>query len=85
MWGIRLYSLRIFSVFSHLDEDQTVPKNVKLKLKDAVTILQGEDKDIAFRIDKVLEGLDELCEDSNIPNYTKTQLWNLVSLLESLK
>lgn len=75
----------IFSVFSQIDEDQTVPKNVKLKLKDAVTILQGEDKDIAFRIDKVLEGLDELCEDSNIPNYTKTQLWNLVSLLESLK
>ena len=75
----------IFSVFSQLDEDQTVPKNVKLKLKDTITILQEDNKDMAFRVDKALEWLDELCEDSNIPNYTKTQLWNLVSLLESLK
>jgi len=75
----------IFSLFTQIEEDQAVPKSVKLRLKSAVTILKQEDKDVAFRINKALEELDELCEDSNIQPYTKTELWNLVSLLESLK
>lgn len=75
----------IFSLFTQLEEDQTVPKSIKIRLKDTITTLKEEDQDMAVRIDKALEELDILCEDVNIPNYTKTQLWNLVSLLESLK
>jgi len=75
----------IFSLFTQIEEDQAVPKSVKIKLKNAAAILGEEDKDMAVRINKALEELDELCEDSNIQAYIKTELWNLVSLLESLK
>ena len=75
----------IFSLFTQIEEDQAVPKSVKIKLKNAAAILEEEDKDMAVRINKALEELDELCEDSNIQAYIKTELWNLVSLLESLK
>lgn len=75
----------VFSLFTQIEEDQTVPKSVKLKLKDTIATLKEDDKDMAVRIDRALEELDILCEDANIPNYTKAQLWNLVSLLESLK
>ena len=65
-------------------EDQTVPKNIRTNSKEAIDHLRNEELDISVRVDKAIQLLDEVAEDPNIPVYTRTEVWSVVSLLESL-
>ena len=65
-------------------DDATVPKNVKLKLNSTLQALSDENEDVSLRINKALNELDELTDDINIESFTRTQLWNVVSMLEMI-
>jgi uncharacterized protein (UPF0147 family) len=73
----------IVSVLKELEEDVTVPRNVKLKLQKTVVLLR-EEKEVSMRIDRALQELDEIGEDTNLQPYIRTQIWNVVSLLEKI-
>ncbi len=75
---------QVIESLSQMQADITVPKNVRLKIENAIHALQADTKNIKVKIDKSLQELDNLDEDPNIPVYTRTQIWNIVSLLESL-
>lgn len=81
-----MISPEILESLSQIEQDSTVPKNVRFKIKAAIDALQQE-KEIALdlRINKALQELDDLSDNPNIPVYTRTQIWNVVSLLESIK
>lgn len=78
---------KISSVVSALEElknDNTVPKNIKVKI-EAIMVSLKENKEVSIRINKALDELDEISDNNNIQPYTRTQIWNIVSLLESVK
>ena len=65
-----------------IEEDASVPKNVRAKIKDTMSLLLDENgKSAAVKIDQVMQRLDELNDDPNLPPYTRTQIWNVVSTL----
>lgn len=64
-------------------EDDTIPKNVKLKIVSAIAALQEENVEESLRANKALQELDDLSNDPNIPSYIRPQLWNIVSQLEA--
>lgn len=70
-------------VLSEVLEDNTVPKNVKIKIQEIIAALK-EDTEVSLRINKALNYLDEISDDNNIQSYTRTQIWNIASLLESM-
>ena len=72
----------ILSVVSQIEQDSTVPKNVKTKIKEIIAILQ-QDLDAAVRSNKILQELDDIADDPNMPAYTRTQIWSIVSALET--
>ncbi len=74
----------IIESLSQIQIDVSVPKNIRLRIENAITALKDEEKTIKVKIDKSLQELDSLDEDPNIPVYTRTQIYNVVSLLESL-
>lgn len=74
----------IITTMTELHDDNTVPKNVKEKVHDVIETLKDEKADISMRVDKALQILDEITEDSNLQSYTRTQLWNVVSMLEKV-
>ena len=74
----------IVASISELKDDNTVPKNVKEKVQEIIETLSNEKSDISMRIDKALQILDDIAEDSNLQSYTRTQVWNLVSMLEKV-
>ena len=73
----------IILALQELIEDNTVPKNVRTKVDGIVQILK-EDSDLQIRINKALQELDEISDDTNIQAYTRTQIWNIASLLEMI-
>lgn len=71
-------------LLSQIEQDYTVPKNIRLRIKTTISVLSDE-KDMAIKIDKSLQELDDVSDDPNVPSYTRTLIWNVVSLLESRK
>ena len=67
-----------------LRTDTTVPKNIKQKIIDIIASLR-EDKEISIKINRALNELDEISDNNNIQPYTRTQIWNIVSILETLQ
>ena len=70
----------VIEALEFLKEDTMTTK----KLKDTanqIIILLKEDSD--SKVDKALRELEEL-DSSEIPSYDRTQIWDIVSMLESL-
>ena len=73
----------IIEQLSDLLEDNTVPRNVKGKVQTIINYL-NESADLSLKVNKALNILDEISDDNNIQPYTRTQIWNFVSMLEAL-
>ena len=73
----------IIDALNELKEDTTVPKNIKLKIS-AITSTLSDNIDVQIKINKALNELDEISDDTNIQAYTRTQLWNIASMLEKV-
>ena len=72
----------IINLLLQLEQEITIPKNIRIKIKGTMDLLH-ENLDLAIKIDKSLQELDEIAEDPNVPSYARTQIWNVMSLLES--
>ena len=70
-----------------LDEvinDRTVPRNVKECVRKAKEDLNNSKLDTTARVSSAVSILDEVANDPNLPIYARTQIWNIVSMLESM-
>ena len=74
----------IVDAIEELLGDNTVPKNVKKKLETISAALKEDGEDMSIRINKALSELDELSDDTNLESFTRTQIWNIASMLESI-
>ena len=61
--------------------DTTVPRNVRIKIENILGTLR-ENGELPIKINKALNELDEIASDVNLQSYTRTQIWNLISVLE---
>ena len=66
-----------------LEDDINIPKNIKIKIKSIIDILK-EDTEFSIKVHKALNELDEISNDPNLEPYTRTQVWNIVSILEEV-
>jgi len=73
----------VLELLSSIQEDNTVPNNVRTKVQDTISCLKNDDDSVEVSVDKAIQCLDELSNDSNIPMFTRTQLWSAISALES--
>ncbi len=75
----------IIPLIQQIANDRTVPRNIRTKCEDSIKTLQNEREDLPIRINTVISTLDDISNDPNIPIYTRTQVWNIVSILESIQ
>ena len=75
--------LDIVKELKELLEDSAVPKNVREKIETVIKTLE-EDGDESLKVNKALNDLDEVADDVNMQPYTRTQIWNIVSMLEKI-
>jgi len=75
----------VIKLLGEILEDRTVPRNIKAMVEQAKNALEDKDSDLNLRLSTAISNLDEIINDPNMPMYTRTQIWNIVSMLESLK
>jgi len=73
----------ILDIMGELLADPVVPKNVKARIENAMKALK-ENKELKIKVNKALDELDEIGDDTNMEPFTRSQIWNLVSALEML-
>ncbi len=75
----------VLNLLSELHNDDYIPKNIRGKIGCAINALNCEERDIFMKVDASLQELDDVSEDSNVPAFTKTQIYSIVSKLECIK
>ena len=73
----------IIEVINELCDDITIPKNIKLKFQEIISYLKAEGE-TSIKVNKALSNLDEVGDDTNLQPYIRTQIWNIVSMLEKV-
>lgn len=67
-----------------LADQDAVPSNVAEMIREAAEELETEDKDLSVRVNTASSLLDQVSNDPNIKQHTRTEIWNLASKTESL-
>jgi len=62
-------------------EDDSVPRNVKARIDSAICCLNDGEKDFSLKINSVLQELDEVSNDKNLPTYTRVEILNIIGVL----
>ena len=72
----------IHEELAELQDDSSVPKNVKCKLLDIDKCLIEID---SLQINKILDVLDEISNDCNLQSYVRSRIWSFSTMFESTK
>jgi uncharacterized protein (UPF0147 family) len=74
----------VSEMLGRIIEDRTVPRNIRNAAESAIDALNS-DGARELKISTAVQTLDDIINDPNMPMYTRTQIWNIVSMLEQLR
>jgi len=74
----------IIELIIELTNDSSIPRNVKDKLKSVNDILSDNSRETNISINEVKDILTEISEDQNLQTFSRTQIWNISSMLEEI-
>ncbi len=76
----------IIKLMTGIIEDRTVPRNIRAAVEEAKKDLtERTDNSWDIRLSSAISILDEIINDPNMPMHARTRIWNIVSLLETVK
>ncbi|MFA6035494.1 MAG: UPF0147 family protein [Candidatus Micrarchaeia archaeon] len=75
---------QIIQFMDLLLEDTSVPKNIRKAISEAKSKLLTQDE-LVVRASSAIYSLNEVSEDINMPMHARTQIWSIVSLLETIR
>lgn len=73
------------AVLNRVAEDNTTPRNIRRTAKQAGDMLLDEDLSFAARAANAIDLLEQISQDPNMPMYTRTRIWNVISALEGIR
>jgi len=63
----------------------STPKTIKKSIIDLIANLNSQEYSLSVRAANTISLLDDVTQDPNMPSYVRTQLWQAVSKLESIR
>jgi uncharacterized protein (UPF0147 family) len=74
----------IGTLLQDIMDDRGVPRNIKASLEESISILNGSDSE-EEKLASIISILDDASADPNLSFHARTKIWNMVSVLESVK
>ncbi|MBS3052491.1 MAG: UPF0147 family protein [Candidatus Aenigmarchaeota archaeon] len=76
----------IVKILSEIIDDRSVPRNIRTAAESAKkSLIEDMINEWDVKLSSAISVLDEITNDPNMPGYTRTQIWNVVSMLELVK
>ena len=63
----------------------STPKTIKKAITDLIADINNQEYSLSVRAANTISLLDDVTQDPNMPSYVRTQLWQAVSKLESIR
>jgi len=73
----------VVELLNEIREDNSIPRNVRGKINDSISSLKV-DCQHDIKISRLLNDLEEISEDPNLPSYTRTEILSIISILEEI-
>jgi len=73
------------AILTRVADDNTTPRNIRRTAKQASDMLLDESLSLAARAANAIDVLDQISQDPNMPMYTRTRIWNVISVLEGIR
>ncbi len=70
---------------NQIASNNSTPKTIKKSISDLIGDLSKEEDSLSVRAANTISLLDDVTQDPNMPSYVRTQLWQAVSKLESIR
>ncbi len=70
---------------NQIASNNSTPKTIKKSITDMIVDLKSEEYSLSVRAANTISMLDDVTQDPNMPSYVRTQLWQAVSKLESIR
>jgi len=64
--------------------DTSVPKNIRRVVGEVRSIILDRSKEVPMRATTAISMLEDIINDSNMPLPTRTKIWEIISLLETI-
>ena len=71
--------------FEQITASSSTPKTIKKSITDLIADLNNPEYSLSVRAANTISLLDDVTQDPNMPSYVRTQLWQAVSKLESIR
>ena len=72
-------------ILNMIADDNTTPRNIRRTAKQASEMLVDEKLTIAARAANAIAVLEDISQDPNMPMYSRTRIWNAISVLEGIR
>ncbi|MBS1268208.1 MAG: hypothetical protein MAG458_00930 [Nitrosopumilus sp.] len=70
---------------NQITSSNSTPKTIKKSITDLIADLNNPEYSLSVRAANTISLLDDVTQDPNMPSYVRTQLWQAVSKLESIR
>jgi uncharacterized protein (UPF0147 family) len=74
----------IHGLMENILADSTIPKNIRKAISDAKERIEGDDE-TTVKVSAAIYLIESISDDINMPPHARTQIWGLMSALESVK
>lgn len=75
----------VIEVLEEIIDDKSVPRNIRKSAEEIKDILLNKPSTLAVKINSAISILDEVSNDPNLPEHTRTMVWDVASTLETLQ
>lgn len=76
---------QVIIMLQRIVNDTSVPRNIRRAATDAIKSLQDTSLSPGVRAANAIGILEEISQDPNMPTHTRISIWNIVSMLETIK
>jgi len=66
-------------------EDTSVPRNIRRTIEEAEEKLVLDEKELNVNVTSAIYLMDDISNDINMPAHTRTEIWTIISELESIR
>jgi uncharacterized protein len=72
----------VLAIMQDIISDRAVPRNIRAKLEEAISKVKQAN---VTTLSEAVYLLDDISNDVNMPDHTRTDIWRLISLIEGEK
>jgi len=74
----------IKEMLGEMKDDSSVPRNIRSKINNIISEINNDNCKIDIKISRLLNYLEEISDDPNLPNYIRTEILMGIGILSEV-